>query len=340
MWRLIRRRLIAFPIVLLGMSVITFALTHLVPGDPARLLAGAHATAAQVAQLRHQYGLDRPVLDQYVTYIKDLFDGNLGTSITTRRPVVDDLRQFFPATVELTCAALLLVAVIGLPLGVIAGLMKNRLPDHLIRFVSIAAVSMPIFWLGIVLQILFYGKLNLLPASGRIGDLLIPPTHVTGLYTIDSLLDGNFQAFWSSLEHLILPAVALAAGSLAVITRMTRASVIETSEQDHVRAARAKGLSRPLIIRRHIVRNSLLPVTTVFGLQIGTLLAGSILTEVVFSWPGIGLYAVNAISNLDYAAIMGVTLLISGIYLVVNMIIDLVYLVLDPRIADAQEAMA
>jgi peptide/nickel transport system permease protein len=199
---------------------------------------------------------------------------------------------------------------------------------------------MPIFWLGIVLQVIFYGKLNLLPASGRIGDLLIPPTHVTGLYTIDSLLDGNFQAFWSSLEHLILPAIALAAGSLAVITRMTRASVIETSEQDHVRAARAKGLSRPLLIRRHIVRNSLLPVTTVFGLQIGTLLAGSILTEVVFSWPGIGLYAVNAISNLDYAAIMGVTLLISAIYLVVNMIIDLVYLVLDPRIADAQEAMA
>jgi peptide/nickel transport system permease protein len=339
MGRLIRRRLIAFPIVLLGMSVITFALTHLVPGDPARLLAGAHATAAQVAQLRHQYGLDRPVLDQYVTYIKDLFHGNLGTSITTRRPVLDDLRQFFPATVELTCAALLLVAVIGLPLGVIAGLMKNRLPDHVIRFFSIAAVSMPIFWLGIVLQIIFYGKLNLLPASGRIGDLLIPPTHVTGLYTIDSLLGANLQAFWSSLEHLILPAVALAAGSLAVITRMTRASVIETSEQDHLRAARAKGLSRPLIIRWHIVRNSLLPVTTVFGLQIGTLLAGSILTEVVFSWPGIGLYAVNAISNLDYAAIMGVTLLISGIYLVVNMIIDLVYLALDPRIADAQEAM-
>jgi peptide/nickel transport system permease protein len=339
MGRLIRRRLIAFPIVLLGMSVITFALTHLVPGDPARLLAGAHATAAQVAQLRHQYGLDRPVLDQYVTYIKDLFHGNLGTSITTRRPVLDDLRQFFPATVELTCAALLLVAVIGLPLGVIAGLMKNRLPDHVIRFFSIAAVSMPIFWLGIVLQIIFYGKLNLLPASGRIGDLLIPPTHVTGLYTIDSLLGANLQAFWSSLEHLILPAVALAAGSLAVITRMTRASVIETSEQDHLRAARAKGLSRPLIIRWHIVRNSLLPVTTVFGLQIGTLLAGSILTEVVFSWPGIGLYAVNAISNLDYAAIMGVTLLISAIYLVVNMIIDLVYLALDPRIADAQEAM-
>jgi peptide/nickel transport system permease protein len=340
MRRLIKRRLIAFPIVLFGMSVITFALTHLVPGDPARLLAGAHATAAQVAQLRHQYGLDRPVLDQYATYMKDLFHGNLGTSITTRRPVLDDLRQFFPATVELTCAALFLVAIIGLPLGIISGLTKNRLPDHVIRFFSIAAVSMPIFWLGIVLQIIFYGKLNLLPASGRIGDLLIPPSHVTGLYTIDSLLDGNTQAFWSSLEHLILPAVSLAAGSLAVITRMTRASVIETTEQDHLRAARAKGLSQPLIIRRHIVRNSLLPVTTVFGLQIGTLLAGSILTEVVFSWPGIGLYAVNAISNLDYAAIMGVTLLISAIYLVVNLIIDLVYLVLDPRIADAQEALA
>jgi peptide/nickel transport system permease protein len=199
---------------------------------------------------------------------------------------------------------------------------------------------MPVFWLGIILQIVFYSNLNLLPVSGRIDNLIIPPNQVTGLYVVDSLLQGNFSAVQSSLVHLILPSVTLAAGSLAVVTRMMRASVIETSEADHVRAAEAKGLSRMLIVRRHVFRNALTPVTTVMGLQIGTLFAGSVLTEVVFSWPGIGLYAVNAISNLDYAAIMGVTLLISGVYVVVNLVVDLVYFLLDPRIGDAQEAFA
>ncbi|HEU4974165.1 MAG TPA: ABC transporter permease [Baekduia sp.] len=340
MLRLLKRRLIAFPIVLFGMSLMTFALTHLVPGDPARLLAGPHASAAQVAELRHQYGFDQSLPAQYATYMGDLAHGDLGMSITTRRPVTEDIAQFFPATIELTVAALLLVALIGLPLGLAAGLLKGRMPDHLIRLLSISAVSMPVFWLGIVLQIIFYEKLAILPASGRIGELSIPPAHVTGFYVLDSLFAGDFAAFGSALAHLVLPAFTLAAGSLAVITRMTRASVVETSEADHLRAARAKGLSNGLVIRRHVVRNALLPVTTVFGLQVGTLLAGSILTEVVFSWPGIGLYAVNAISNLDYTAIMGVTLLISAIYLAVNLVTDLLYLLLDPRIADAQEAMA
>jgi peptide/nickel transport system permease protein len=337
---LLKRRLIAFPVVLFGMSLMTFALTHLVPGDPARLLAGPHASAAQVVALRHQYGLDKSLPAQYASYMGDLVHGDLGMSITTRRPVIDDIGQFFPATIELTVAALLLVAVVGLPLGLAAGLLKGRLPDHLIRLFSISAVSMPVFWLGILLQIVFYEKLAILPASGRIGELSLPPAHVTGLYVLDSLFAGDFTAFGSALSHLVLPAFTLAAGSLAVITRMTRASVVETSEADHLRAARAKGLSGGLIVRRHVVRNALLPVTTVFGLQVGTLLAGSILTEVVFSWPGIGLYAVNAISNLDYTAIMGVTLLISAIYLVVNLLTDLVYLLLDPRIADAQGAVA
>jgi peptide/nickel transport system permease protein len=340
MGRLLRRRLVALPIVLFGMSLITFALTHLVPGNPARLLAGPHATATQVATLRHQYGLDRSLPAQYLSYMSDLFHGNLGMSITTRRPVAADIGQFFPATVELTVAAMLIVVLVGLPLGLLGGLLKGRLSDHLIRLFSISAVSMPVFWLGIVLQIVFYEKLNVLPDSGRIDSLTIPPAHVTGLYTIDSLFRGDLGAFRSSLSHLVLPAVTLAAGSLAVVTRMMRASVIETAESDHLRAAEAKGLATTLIVRRHIFRNALLPVTTVLGLQVGTLLAGSVLTEVVFSWPGIGLYAVNAIENLDYAAIMGVTLLISGVYVVVNLVVDLAYLVLDPRIADAQEVAA
>ncbi len=338
MRRLLLRRLISLPLVLLGMTVVTFAVTHIIPGDPARLQAGPHASAEQVQVLRHKYGYDQPLVKQYVTYMGDLLHGNLGDSITTRRPVTDDLREFFPATIELTTAAMLIVVVVGLPLGMLGGLRRGRFSDHFSRLFSIVAVSMPVFWLGIILQIVFYQKANILPVGGRIDPALLPPTHATGFYVIDALWSGDTVALRSSLSHLILPAVTLAAGSLAVITRMTRASVIDVSGSDHVRASVAKGISRPLVIRRHIFSNAIIPVTTVFGLQVGTLLAGSILVEVVFSWPGLGLYAVNAISNLDFAAIMGVTLLISFTYVIVNLAVDIAYLLLDPRIADAQEA--
>ena len=338
MRRLLLRRLISLPLVLLGMTVVTFAVTHIIPGDPARLQAGPHASAEQVQVLRHKYGYDQPLVKQYVTYMGDLLHGNLGDSITTRRPVTEDLREFFPATIELTTAAMLIVVVVGLPLGMLGGLRRGRFSDHFSRLFSIVAVSMPVFWLGIILQIIFYQKANILPVGGRIDPALLPPTHATGFYVIDALWSGDTVALRSSLSHLILPAVTLAAGSLAVITRMTRASVIDVSGSDHVRASVAKGISRPLVIRRHIFSNAIIPVTTVFGLQVGTLLAGSILVEVVFSWPGLGLYAVNAISNLDFAAIMGVTLLISFTYVIVNLAVDIAYLLLDPRIADAQEA--
>jgi peptide/nickel transport system permease protein len=336
--RLLLRRVISLPFVLIGMSVVTFAVTHIVPGDPARLQAGPHASAAQVQVLRHRYGYDQPLLTQYVSYMGDLVHGNLGDSITTRRPVSEDLRQFFPATIELTSAAMLIVVVLGLPLGTLGGLRRGRIPDHVSRLLSIAAVSMPVFWLGIILQIIFYQRANILPVGGRIDPSLLPPTHTTGLYVIDAIWSGDAVALRSSLSHLILPAVTLAAGSLAMITRMTRASVIEVNGSDHVRASIAKGISRSLVVRRHVLPNAIVPVTTVFGLQVGTLLAGSVLVEVVFSWPGIGLYAVNAISNLDFAAIMGVTLLISVTYVIVNLVVDIAYLLLDPRIRDAQEA--
>ena len=289
-------------------------------------------------QLRHQYGFDQSLPRQYITYMGDLVHGDLGRSITTRRPVTDDLRQFFPATVELTVAAMLAVLLVGLPLGLLGGLRRGRLPDHLSRLFSIAAVSMPVFWLGIILQILFYQKAHILPVGGRIDPSLLAPTHATGLYVIDAIWSGDTVALQSSLSHLVLPAVTLAAGSMAVVTRMMRASVVEVAGFDHVRAAEAKGLRRSLVVRRHIVTNAIIPVTTVIGLQVGTLLAGSILVEVVFSWPGLGLYAVDAISNLDFAAIIGVTLLISAVYVIVNLLVDIGYLLLDPRIADAQEA--
>lgn len=327
------RRLILLVFVVLGMSLITFALTHLVPGDPARLLAGQRATQAQVEALARKYGLDRPLHEQYATYMSGLLRGDLGTSMTTRRAVSKDIAQFLPATIELTLCAVALTGLIGIPLGLLAAVNRGRIVDHVIRVLTIAGVSIPIFWLGIILQIAFARWLEILPIGGRLGIVDIPPPHVTGLYTIDSLLTGDWTTFQSSLVHLIMPAAALAVGSLAVITRMTRTSTLEILDSDYILAARAKGLKELTILRRHVFKNAMIPTTTVFGLQVGFLLAGNVLTEVVFNWPGIGLYAVKAISYLDYSAIIGVTIIISVIYVTVNFIVDGVYLLLDPRIS-------
>ena len=333
MARYILRRLLLMVIVLLGMSVITFALTHIVPGNPARLLAGQHATQEQVEAVAKLYGLDRPVVEQYWVYIGGLFRGDLGMSLTTRRPVADDLRQYLPATIELTTAAMLLVIGLGLPTGLLAAIRRGRPLDHLIRVSTVAGVSMPIFWFGIVLQIVFYRNLQVLPIGGRLGIIDIEPPRITGAYVIDTLLAGDLDTFLSALVHLILPAATLAAGSVAVVTRMMRASAIELLDADHVRQARAKGLVERIVLGRHVFRNALIPTTTVIGLQVGTLLAGNVLTEVVFNWPGIGLYAVNAIRYLDYSAIMGVTLTVSIIYVFVNLLVDIAYVLLDPRIS-------
>lgn len=333
MIRFIGRRLLFLCFVLLGISIITFALTHLVPGDPARLMAGQHATGEQVKELAQRYGLDKPVPTQFWIYMKGLASGDLGMSLTNRRPVLDDLRQFLPASVELTAAAVLLVVLVGLPIGLLTGARHGKAFDHLMRFVTVSGVSMPIFWLGILMQILFYQHLKLLPLGGRLGVLDIEPPNVTGFYLIDTLLDGDFVTFRSALVHLVLPAATLAAGSIAVISRMMRASVIEVLDADYVRTAQAKGLPAGAVLRFHVFRNALIPTTTILGLQVGALLSGNVLAEVVFNWPGIGLYAVNAIKNLDYPAIMGVTLAISVIYVFVNLLVDIAYVMLDPRIS-------
>jgi peptide/nickel transport system permease protein len=329
----ILRRLAFMVLVLAGMTVITFTLTHVVPGDPARLLAGQHATAEQVRTVAHMYGLDQPIPTQFWIYLTGLLHGDLGMSLTDRRPVMEDLAQFLPASMELTFTAVLLVVLVGLPVGLIAGVRRGQPIDHVLRFLTVGGVSMPIFWFGILLQIIFYKELNLLPIGGRLGIIDIEPPQVTGFYLIDTLLAGDLPTFGSALLHLILPASALAAGSIAVLSRMMRASVIEILDADHVRTARAKGLKASIVLRRHVFRNALIPTTTVLGLQIGALLAGNVLAEVVFNWPGIGLYAVNAIKNLDYPAIMGVTLVISIIYVFVNLLVDIAYVMLDPRIS-------
>jgi peptide/nickel transport system permease protein len=326
------RRLVLLVFVVLGMSLITFSLTHLVPGNPARLIAGQRATQNQVEAVIKAYGLDRPLPDQYIAYMSGLMRGDFGKSMTTRRPVNKDISQFLPATIELTLSAMVLTGVLGIPLGLLAAVNRGRIPDHLIRIFTIAGVSMPIFWLGIILQIVFYRWLDILPAGGRLGIVDIPPPQVTGLYTIDSLIAGDWRTFHSAIIHLILPASALAVGSIAVITRMTRTSTLDVLNADYILAARAKGLSEVTLLRRHVLKNAMIPTTTVFGLQVGFLLAGNVLTEVVFNWPGIGLYAVKAISYLDYSAIIGVTIIISVIYVVVNFIVDGIYVLLDPRI--------
>jgi peptide/nickel transport system permease protein len=332
MGRYIARRLLLMLLVIIGMSVITFSLSRVVPGNPARLLAGPHARQEQVDALAERYHLTGPIPEQYLIYMSGLLHGDLGLSVTTRRPVAEDLAQFLPATIELTMTAFLLTVLIGLPVGIASAASRGKVFDHASRVVSIAGVSLPIFWLGLVLQVLFYKHLGLLPIGGRLGTLDIAPDRVTGFYLVDSMLAGDLELFRSSLLHLILPAVTLAAGSVAVVTRMMRASILETMGADFIRTARAKGLTEPSLLRRHVVRNAFIPTLTVLGLQVGYLLAGNFLVESVFNWPGIGLYAIDAISNLDYAAIMGVTLVVSVVYISVNLAVDILYVLLDPRI--------
>lgn len=333
MARFIVRRLLLMVLVLFGMSVITFALSRLVPGNPARLLAGPHARQEQVDALAERYKLTGPVLEQYTAYMSGLLRGDLGLSVTTRRPVAEDLAQFLPATIELTATAFLITVLVGIPLGVISAVRRGSAIDYTSRVFAVAGVSLPIFWLGLVLQVVFYKHLNLLPVGGRLGIMDIEPPRVTGLYLIDALLAGDTALFGSALLHLLLPAVTLAAGSLAVVTRMMRASVLESMRADYVRTARAKGLKESAVLRRHVARNAFMSTLTVLGLQVGYLLAGNFLVESVFNWPGIGLYAIDAISNLDFAAIMGVTFVVSIVYILVNLLVDILYVFLDPRIS-------
>lgn len=329
------RRLVFLVFVVIGVSLLTFIISHLVPADPVRLLLGRTATAQQIASLNHSLGLDKPLPVQYLIYMGNLLHGDFGMSTSSHRPVIDDFADYFPATVELTLYALAICLLVGLPLGVLSALTKDRWPDALTRIFSIAGVALPLFWLGLVLQVIVYGRLHLLPATDRLDAFVNPPRHITGMYTLDSLLTANWTALGNSLQHVILPAVTLAFASLATMTRVTRASMLEVLNQDYIRTARAKGLRRRLIVYRHALRNALIPTTTLMGLQVGNLLGGAFLVEIVFSWPGIGFYSVQAIRAFDYSAIMGVTIIIAIAYTLVNLIVDLLYAVLDPRITYA-----
>ena len=326
------RRLALLALVLVGVSLLTFTISHVIPADPARQAAGPRASDKQVQALRHKLGLDRPLIEQYVNYMAGLLRGDFGYSLTSRRPVAEDLKDHFPATIELALAAMLLSLIVGIPLGVASAVYKDSFLDHAGRVVCIAGVALPIFWLALIFQLVFYRWLNIFPSGMRIATGMMPPPAVTGLYTVDSVLARNWPALASSLWHLAMPAIVLAFASLAWIARVTRTSVLETLGHDYVRTARSKGLTERSVVYRHVLRNALIPTVTLIGLQVGALLAGVFLIEIIYSWPGIGFYTVNAVMALDFNAIMSTTLLVAVVYTLVNLVVDVIYVALDPRI--------
>lgn len=330
--RLIVRRLFFLIFVLFGLSIITFSLSRLVAGDPARMIAGPRSSKAQLEAVRDRYGLNDPVPVQYINYVTDALSFDFGDSTATRRPVSEDLKRYLPATAELGLAAFLLSTIVGVPLGVISAVKRDSWIDHVSRFVSISGLALPVFWLAIMAQFVFFGKLQWLPDGERLPQSVDPPTSITSLYTVDALLTANWDVLGTALKHLMLPAIVLAYGSLAVITRMVRGGMLEVLNQDYVRTARAKGLEQNVVIFRHALKNAMLPTVTSIGLQIGLLLSGAFLVELVFSWPGIGRYAVSAIEKIDYNGIMATTLVIAAIFVMMNLIVDVLYLFLDPRI--------
>ncbi|MGH9175726.1 MAG: ABC transporter permease, partial [Vicinamibacterales bacterium] len=307
--------------------------SRVIPGDAARLVAGPRASQESVELIRERYHLNDPIVTQYVNYIQGIVTLDFGDSTSTRRPVASDLRQYLPATLELTLFAFILSIIVGLPLGVLSAVRPNSFFDTIGRVVSITGLAMPSFWLALMLQFAFFAKLGWLPDGQRLPATTDPPGQITTLYTLDSLLHGDFGLFWTVLKHLIMPASVLAYGSLAVVTRMVRGGMLEILGQDYVRTARAKGLTERIVVVRHALGNALLPTMTVVGLQIGLLFGGAVLVEIVFSWPGVGRYAVSAINSFDYNAVMGTTLVIAFIYVVVNLIVDILYVVVDPRIS-------
>ncbi len=329
----LRKQLFDILIVVIGVSIITFIISHLIPGDPARLIAGERASDEIVASIRQQLGLDLPLYQQYFQYMGDLLTGDLGQSIRTHRPVLEDLKLFFSATLELALMAMLISILVGVPLGILSAVFNNRLIDHISRTLAVAGISTPAFWLGLGLIVLFYGHLGILPGGGRLGEGVSPPPTLSGFYLLDSLVAGQWSTFLDAAKHMVLPAFTLAFVNLGVITRQIRGAMLEQLSEDYVRTARAYGLSNMTIIMRHVLPNALIPSITVIGLALGDLLYGAVLTETVFAWPGMGAYVVKSIQSLDFPAVMGFAILVSFIYVILNRIIELLYRLADPRIA-------
>lgn len=327
------RRLIQMIPALLGIVIITFIISRVLPGDPAVMLAGEQATPETIENIRKSMGLDQPLYTQFFHYIGGLLQGNLGEAYHTGQSVASDFATRFPATIELALASLIVAILIAIPVGILAATRKESIVDHISRVFSLIGACMPIFWIGLLFIYIFYATLGIAPAPmGRISNDLNPPTHITGLYVVDSLLSGDFVALKSSISHLILPAICLSTGTMAIVARMMRSSMLEVIGQDFVRTARAKGLGERIVIYKHALINAFIPTLTVLGLQVGYLIGGAVITETIFTWPGVGSYVTDSILAADYAPIQAFTLVSALIYSFINLAVDLIYGWLDPRI--------
>ncbi|HXJ83702.1 MAG TPA: ABC transporter permease [Candidatus Methylomirabilis sp.] len=326
------RRLLLLVFVLVGVSLLTFTLGNLVPTDPARAALGFDATPDMVRQYRREMGLDKSAVVRYAVYLKNVLRGDLGVSIMTRRPVLDDLKNVVPATVELTLVSLVISVVVGACLGIIGATRRGSTADLLSTVVPLTQLSAPVFVFGLLLLLIFYRHLGWLPYGGRIGPGLTAPAPITGLYLVDSLLRGDLAAFRSSAIHLVLPAATLCNLTLAEMTRFTRSAFLQVLGEDYVRTARSKGVAERGVIWRHALRNAAIPVVTVVGLRLGFLLGGAVVTETIYAWPGLGRYAWEGARNADLNVVMGVTLVVALLYSIVNLGVDVTCAYLDPRV--------
>jgi peptide/nickel transport system permease protein len=332
MLRYIVHRLLLLVPILLGLSILLFFWVRALPGSPAEALLGERTTPALVAAYKKRYGLDQPIYKQYVKYVNTTAHGDLGVSVASHRRVIDDIKRRFPATVELALAAMLFAVGLGIPLGFVAAKRYGGIFDQGSLILSLLGISIPIFVLAILLKYIFAVRLGWLPSVGRIDLLNFDAKHPTGFYVLDAVITRDWSTLWDVIKHLILPAIALGSIPLAIIARITRASVLDVQNEDYVRTARAKGLAPNIVDRRHVLRNALLPVTTVIGLQTGLLLSGAILTETVFAYPGMGSWLRDAIFNRDYPVLQGGILFLATVFVLVNLVVDVLYAVINPRI--------
>ena len=333
MWSYVLRRLLGLVPVLFGITLLVFLFLQLIPGDPAQAILGERGTPEQLAALREKLGLNKPLYVQYLTFVKNILTGDLGTSAVSTIPVAEELKRRWPATFELALAATLVAVVFGIPVGILAAVRKNSLLDTLSMSLSLVGVSMPVFWLGLLLVYFFAVNLHWLPTGGRLStDLAIDFRPITGFLVLDGMLALKPEVLMDALRRLILPALTLGTIPLAILTRITRSAMLEVLSQDYVRTARAKGLAERQVILKHALKNALLPVVTLVGLQFGTLLGGAILTETIFSWPGIGSYIYEGILNRDYPVVQAGVLVVATVFVLVNLLVDLSYALLDPRI--------
>ncbi|WP_216831595.1 ABC transporter permease [Alkalihalobacterium elongatum] len=325
------RRLFMLIPVLLGMSIVTFSIIHLIPGNPAQVILGEQATPQAIADLEERLGLNEPYMIQYGYYMKDLVQGDLGTSLRTKKPIAEEIWPYLAATIELTVFAMIFAIIIGVNAGIISAWKQNSWFDYLAMLIALIGVSMPIFWLALMEQWIFAQELRWLPATGR-DNARDPIQAITHLYVLDTIIGGQWDKTWTAIKHLILPGIALGTIPMAIIARMTRSSMLEVLRSDYIRTVNAKGSNTFFVIYKHALKNAMIPVLTVVGLQTGTLLGGAILTETIFGWPGVGRYIYEAIGNRDYPVIQSGILIVATMFVMINLIVDLLYSYIDPRI--------